>query len=155
MRLFGVWLIGSLALAPLSRLYSQRSAASFASLSDSGTLDGIQLRLSTFVWRDFMPITPPNGTPLMVQLIIAANDSGALPRGIHADSAWVVNGALVWATRPTNEPRPPGPPTTIMLREGPKWGPGTTVDVIVRLRDAQGGAAVLLRAVRQPIQRSD
>jgi hypothetical protein len=36
-----------------------------------------------------------------------------------------------------------------VAREGPKWGPSVTVDVVVRLTD--GRRAWLLRAADQPI----
>ena len=69
-----------------------------------------------------MPLAPPDGTRLMVQLIVAASDSPPLPRTIQVDSAWVVNDTLVWATRPSDQrPRVARSPAILMLRSGPKW----------------------------------
>jgi len=42
----------------------------------------------------------------------------------------------------------------VVARNGPKWGPGVEVDVVVRLRDA-AGHGVLLQAPGQLIGRTD
>ena len=41
----------------------------------------------------------------------------------------------------------------VVARNGPKWGPGVTVDVVVQLRDARG-QIYRLRARDQPIRRT-
>jgi hypothetical protein len=49
----------------------------------------------------------------------------------------------------------PGDPTLHVLASGgPKWDPGTVVDVVVRLRDGSG-AAWYLGVKGQTIQRTD
>jgi hypothetical protein len=62
----------------------------------------------------------------------------------------------VWSALPREEqPRHETAPIyELVARDGPKWGPGITGDVVVRLRD-QSGQASLLRAAKTPIRRSD
>jgi len=115
-----------------------------------------ELRLTAYLWRDFMPVSPPDGKPLAAALSITTADSSAFPADLRADAAWVLNGADVWATWVSETAgRAPGDPTLhVLVNGGPKWDPGTLVDVVVRLRDGSG-AAWYLGVKRQTIQRTD
>ena len=109
------------------------------------------LTLTTSLWRDFMPISPPDGKPLIAVMQIRTDDGSPVPAGIAADPSWGIYGDEVWSS--FVEPRPrseTGPIYEVVARNGPKWGPGVSVDVVVRLRDAEG-RVVLLRAEKQPI----
>ena len=120
------------------------------------TVDGTALLLESYLWRDFQPSSPPDGKPLIAVLRIKSADGSEVPQGVRADAVWVVFGDDVWAA-PIAEERPRGAPAEgfeVVARDGPKWGPGVTVDVVVRLRDA-AGRTVLLRAPDQPIHRTD
>jgi hypothetical protein len=118
-------------------------------------IGGVKMRLSTFLWRDFMPVAPPDGEPLRALLSIVTADSSAFPAHLKADAAWVLNGRLAWATGVQESRRVPGEPVLEVFAEGgPKWGPGIEVDVVVRLR-AAGGKSWYLKARRQSIQRTD
>jgi hypothetical protein len=130
--------------------------AQVRSAPDSVTVAGVGLRLSTYLWRDFMPVAPPDGQPLAAALFITTADSSEFPAELSADAAWVLNGSGVWATWVSETfPRAPDYPTLRVFADGgPKWGPGIEVDVVVRLR-AAAGAAWYLRARRQVIQRTD
>src|SRR5207247_286834 len=59
-------------------------------------LDGKSLSLSAFPWRDFMPISPPDGKPMAVVLKVTTSDKKPLPRGVRADRVWVLFGEQVW-----------------------------------------------------------
>lgn len=128
------------------------------SAPDTLTLGDQQLVLRTAMWRDFQPISPPEGKPLIALFWIYAADSTALPAGLTADAAWVVNGEEVWDTYFTDEEPPPGEQRPYQLyevaREGPTWGPQIEVDAVVRVRDGDG-ASYLLRAPAQRIGRTD
>jgi len=65
---------------------------------------------------------------------------------------WVFNGGQSWSAVPQQErPRPETSPVyELVARDGPKWGPGISVDVVVRLRSPDG--TFLLRAADQPIR---
>jgi hypothetical protein len=101
---------------------------------------GLPLRLAAYLWRDFMPVSPPNGEPLAMVLRVAALDATPFPADLAVDVAWVLKGPRVWATRVEEISRPAGAPAIeVRAARGPRWDPGTVVDVVVRLRDAKGG----------------
>ena len=112
--------------------------------------------LKTFLWRDFMPISPPNGNSLIAIVWITERDSLDIPSNIDATLLWVVNGNEFWETAFSDEDRPPTPSYKLekVARNGPKWGPHIYVDVIVRVVDGTG-TSYLLRAQNQWIGRTD
>lgn len=124
---------------------------------DTILVEGKTLYLSTYLWRDFMPISPPDGHPLIAIIYVTATDTAQLPSSISADAVWIVYEQQVWKSWFTNEPIPPDQqrPNRIvkLARDGPKWGPGIYVSVIVRVIDSQGGTS-LLRAPNQFINRT-
>jgi len=135
-------------------------------------LDGSSLSLSAYPWRDFMPgiWSGPDGSPMMVGFKVATSDKKPLPSGVRADGAWVLFGEQIWeisdlrrnvARIPDNKDSsekwincPASPVCKFTVRDGPKWGPGVFVDVVVRLTDKEGGQH-LLRAPKQYVNRSD
>ena len=119
-------------------------------------LGGASIQLETSLWRDFQPIAPADGRPLVAVLRITTVNGDAISATIHADSVWVLNGDQAWAAAPVEE-QPRGSDAAffeVVAREGPKWGPGIEVDVVVRLRDAAGQRA-LVQARRQLVRRTD
>lgn len=114
------------------------------------------LVLRTSLWRDFMPIAPPDGQPMAGVFSVETDDRSPFPPGVTIERAWVLNGSVAWAPELTHDPLiDPGPWQRLMIgRNGPKWGPGITVEVIVEIGFADGSR----RLLRQPdvvIQRTD
>lgn len=116
-------------------------------------LAGKSLALDALLWRDFMPISPPDGRPLNAVLQVRTEDGSQVPATVVANMVWVLNGADAWSTVPREERsrNETAPIYELVARDGPKWGPGITVDVVVRLHD-QGGRDSLLRVANRPIQ---
>ena len=115
---------------------------------------GVDLTLETYLYRDFAPITPPNGQPMIAAVRVKAADGEALPEGLRAERLHVVFGADVWTPEPVEEwPSTDPGVMELVARNGPKWGPGVTVDVVLRLRHA--GSTLLLKAPAQQIHRTD
>lgn len=114
----------------------------------SVVVEGVTLRLEAFLWRDYMPISPPGGKPLMASIKLLVADAGAksFPDGVDAERVWLVRGEEVWTGTFLVEERPdePGMKEKI-FRDGPLWEPGEEVDVIVEVR-GRTGATRLLRA---------
>ena len=122
---------------------------------DTITVEGRRLTLSTYMWRDFMPISPPDGQPLLAILYITAADTAQLPSSISADAVWIVHNQEVWKSWLANDPsQQPRNRIAKMARDGPKWEPGIYVPVIVRVVNGQG-KTFLLRADNQFIGRTD
>ena len=119
------------------------------------TLGGKSLTLVASLWRDFMPISPPDGKPLAGVLRVQTEDGSNVPADVAADTAWIVRGAEVWATFVARQPGRSGAPAyEVTFSDGPKWGPDEAVDVVIRLRDGAGHVS-LIRAPQQVIGRTE
>jgi hypothetical protein len=143
--------------APVSPTPSSATANQLRTAPEAVTLPGGQvLRLSPYLWRDFQPVSPVDGKPLVAVFRVSTEDMTPLPMGTRVDAAWVVFGDEVWNAQPVEEhPRESGSPSLEVIgRNGPKWGPNVSVDVIVQVRDDRN-AAYRLQARRQPIARTD
>jgi hypothetical protein len=116
-------------------------------------LDGRSLSLSAYPWRDFMPgtVNGPDGSPMMVGLKVATTDKKPFPSGVRLDRVWVLFDEQVWEVSEFRARRKSPrydedswincaalPACEVTIRDGPKWGPGVFVDVVVRLRDKEG-----------------
>jgi len=117
-------------------------------------IDGREYVLDAGLVRDFMPGEyGREGSPLYAGTEIIAVDSQPFPSVLDADSMYVVNDGDVWAVTLIDAEPPPAADYKIRKRaedEGPRWGPGIYVDVVVRLVDPDG--AYLLRQSHVKIQ---
>ncbi len=124
----------------------------------SVTIEGKVLNLGTYLWRDFMPISPPDGKPLKTVVKIKTQSGGLLPAGLKANKVWVINQDKQWsgALEQAGRELPSATLTEMELvaSGGPKWEPGTRVTVVVELED-EAGNTHLIRAADQPIHRTD
>ena len=111
-------------------------------------IEGREFSLSVSAWRDFQPVAPPNGQPLIVMIKVSAADASSLPTDLLLDQVWVLNGKEQWSVKPESSS-----PSEAAIRGGPKWGPGIKVDVVARLR--QGKQTFLVRAAGVDIKRTD
>jgi hypothetical protein len=111
---------------------------------------GRTIRLTAFLNRDFMPISPPGGKPLMVKIGLEAADGGTIPVGVAIERVWVLNGDETWS--------PPveriAESVEVFARDGPKWAPGLAVEVVALVKDANGSTH-RLRLSNQVIGRTD
>ena len=136
---------------------SGETAAALRLAPAAADVGGRTYRIETYLWRDFMPgpDASANGRPLIAAVTVSATDRSAIPADVRVDAMWVINGNDVWRATPREEqPREDPTRVAVVAREGPRWGPGITVDVVVRLRGANGATA-LVRAAAQPINRTD
>lgn len=126
------------------------AAASPASAPERVEIDGHEYVLYAHAWRDFQPVAPPDGQPLVVSVRVSEPTNGlAIPASFPIDRVWVLNGKKQWSA-------PPEPGTNrsdAVVRGGPKWDPGTNVEVVVQLR--QGKQTWLLRHAGVEIKRTD
>jgi hypothetical protein len=145
------------ALAVLFALSTTIPLADLRKAPTEIVIDGQRITLTTSLWRDFMPTMPPakNGHALTAVLSVQSS--------VRIESVWMVRGKDVWKPSQIEEqdlndptkPNLPGSPVfRVVVRGGPKWGPGTSADVIVRVKDRRGRFH-LLRAEKQGIGRVD
>lgn len=95
----------------------------------------------------------------MVRLILIGDANVKLPETIDIDRVWIINGNKVWESDFSKEN------STIsnnsktkmqkVFRDGPKWGPGINVDIVVRIVDKADNKVYFLRATNQRISRTD
>jgi len=124
---------------------------------DTLNIENQSVVLTTYLWRDFQPISPPNGKPLIALVYIETPDSSNLPSSMNSNAIYIVYNNQVWKSFFSTEERPPDEMKpfriTKIARDGPKWGPNVYVDVIVRIK--VGEKVYLLRAGEQYIGRTD
>ena len=122
------------------------------------TIHKVELTRETYLWRDFMPQSPPDGKPLRAAITVVPVNQKFLPADINADKLWIINGQEVWSTtlQSVRENMPTENLTKLekMAREGPKWGPGISVTVVIQIIDQKGNSH-LLKAGDQVIHRTD
>jgi len=137
-----------------------------AQCPDRVSIGGHAYRLTAELGRDFMPVTPPGGRPLMASLMLTSEDGSAFPASITADHVWVFNSSWVFTSSPSS-PTPATSPASsavwdtavietrraptagtpanameVVAFEGPKWDPGTRASVVLRLE--VGGVGYLI-----------
>ena len=106
------------------------------------TVDGASVALQASLWRNLMPSVPPSGSPLLATIRLSAPVASA-----NIDRLWVLLGEETWDVAPE---RLAGT-SDWMARGGPQWTPGSRVDVVARLRAADGRVQ-LVRAADQVIE---
>ncbi len=107
---------------------------SAANITDRVEIGGRKFVLEAYAWRDFMPITPPEGKPMMVTVRLVAADSLAFPMGIRLDSLRLVSQKSVWETKLS--PRDDvirGNTFEQTVRNAPQWEVGDSLTASVRL----------------------
>src|SRR2546422_1324529 len=57
------------------------------------TLAGVTLQLETYLWRDYQPIAPPDGEPLIAVLRVKRVNGATIPAALQADSTWKIGRA--------------------------------------------------------------
>jgi len=114
------------------------------------------LRLETFLWRDFMPMVDTSGNGLIALIDVIATDSSDIASFLEADTIWVIDGETIWQAPLYEEGGLHFPNYLIrrIARQGPYWEPHINVDVVVRIVDT-GGNSWLLQASDQWIHRTD
>ena len=115
-----------------------------------------EYRLETYLWRDFMPVSPPDGKPLIAIVRIVATDSMAVPETLESDRIYIIYGDEMWESELSASGDPGGGEDFKLeriARDGPKWGPDVAVEVVVRIFINEH--LYYLRASQQWIHRTD
>ena len=115
--------------------------------------DDPKLQLKAELWRDFMPISPPGGKPLVATLTLESVE-GDLPAGLQVRAVTLLRGRERWSAEKWDVEQTGVNAMRIVVREGPKWDVGTEVEVILQLKDSQG-VTHTVRSPPQTIGRTD
>ena len=105
---------------------------------DTLIIESNKLVLDAYLWRDFMPISPPNGKPMISINWLRDIDSIKITDNIDLIEQYVIYNDAIWISKYENESRPTQPEYKIekISRDGPKWGPNIYVDVISKVIDS-------------------
>ncbi len=111
--------------------------------------ENITYSLDTYMWRDFMPISPPDGKPLIVITKVYAYNVEDFPLTTNIERLWIIDGTNIKSANATDEFSVEGAKYEMVFRDGPKWGPGIKIDVVVKLN--VHSLIYYLKAVNQTI----
>jgi hypothetical protein len=94
--------------------------------------------IEAYLWRDFMPVSPENGQPMISINWLISTGLVDIPDNIKMVKQYVFYDELIWEANYENEEPAPSLPKHKMeriSRNGPKWGPNIYVDVISQIYD--------------------
>lgn len=135
-------------------LFSIPSLQTLQAAPERIEINGTKYTLETFLCRDFFPPSRPDGSPLWALVKVKAPGETAISSKIDATRLWVVKGIEIWETElASREGSTIGDTLEKVGRDGPKWGPEISVDVVVRIIDLKSGRSYLLKASNQDIHR--
>jgi hypothetical protein len=151
------WAYPALANLYYCQIASKPNSVSITELQKaptSLTLNGRSYQIETYIWRNFMPgVSSDNNKGMIASVRLKAQDGKAIPSLLIPDKLWVIkdNGKSVWETTFSDKPRISSGVVEMVARSGPNWQPGSVVDVVIRLKNAQN-QTYFLRASSQKIQ---
>jgi hypothetical protein len=151
--------------APTIQKVDGASLAALRAVPMRVSVSSTTLRISVYLWRDFQPrvslrrdfqpASPPDGQPLIAVVRVRTVAEALLPE-ISAGRIAVIRRGQAWIAPMVEEnPYSRGDSRLeVVARNGPRWGPGILVDVILELRDSSGKAH-LIRVPDEEIERTE
>lgn len=124
---------------------------------DTLIIDSNRFVLDAYLWRDFMPISPPGGKPMISINWLIDIDSTEIPDNIDLIEQYVIYNDSIWICTYEDEPRPAQPDYMIekICREGPKWDTGIYVDVISKVHDYSSDRDYYIRIKSVYVERTE
>lgn len=117
------------------------------------TIGNNSLILTTYLWRDFMPIAEENGSKMIcVNKLTEINNSPIL-NTITFKRQYVINGNEIWIEDYSEIRKDVDHILEGIVRNGPKWGPNIKVDVVCEFENL--GKIYRIIAKSQLINRTD
>lgn len=133
---------------PDRSLQSLRAAATQVSVGST------MMTAQVEAWRSYQPIKGDEGDPMIAVIRLSTASSGGVPGDLGVETVYLMRGDEV-VTADAREEQPRGPNATsieFVVRDGPRWTPGDSMDVVVGLTH-RGGKTALLRAPRVALAR--
>ena len=114
-------------------LISELNSKSF----DTLIIDSDKYVLDAYLWRDFQPINPSYGKPMISINWLRKIDSTKIGENIDLINQYVIYKDSIWISDYEIEDLTVQPEYKVkkVSRAGPKWGPEIYVDVISKVRD--------------------
>lgn len=114
--------------------------------------------LEAYLWRDFQPMSPEDGKPMISINWIICTKSNKIPDNISMVKQFVIYENEIWEANYEDEaPAPSLPAFKIegISRNGPKWGPGIYVDIISQIHDSKTNKDYYIELKHVYVNRTD
>ncbi|MDA9898308.1 hypothetical protein N9D69_01915 [Flavobacteriales bacterium] len=124
---------------------------------DTLIIESNKLVLDAYLWRDFMPISPPDGKTMISINWLRDIDSTEILDNIGLIEQYVIYNDSIWIAEYENETSTTQPDYKIKKRsrEGPKWGPNICVDVISKICDSNSNNDYYIKIKDIYVERTD
>ncbi len=113
------------------------------------TLADNNLTLGTYIWRDFMPESPPNGSKMIAVGKLTDVDQAPIAQSIALGKQYIINKDEIWMADYQEIKNDPAYVLEGVVRNGPEWEAGVQVDVVCEFR--YQGEMYRIVAKSQPI----
>jgi hypothetical protein len=124
---------------------------------DTLKIESNKFVLDAFLWRDFMPISPPNGKPMISINWLRNIDSTKIPENIDLIKQYVIYKDSIWVSDYGNKDLTEQSEYKIkkISRDGPKWSPKIYVDVISKINDSDTNNDYYIKIKNVYVRRTD
>ena len=96
------------------------------------SINGVAIPVNVSIWIDRLPGPEPFQRPICA--IVIPNDDAVLPADLRIDAIAVIKGDEIWVPQIIEDQTMiRGGFLTLAIRNGPKWGSGSKVEILVRL----------------------
>ncbi|MEO9803896.1 MAG: hypothetical protein ABJF04_11635 [Reichenbachiella sp.] len=124
--------------------------------SNQINVDDHILELHAAIWRDFMPVSPPDGKNLISVNWLVNTDSTNMPSDIALVKQFVIHEDDIWIADYSSESSETADYLVERIsRNGPKWGPDVAVTVIAEVKCLKDDTFYYVRLDNQNIERTD
>jgi len=130
-----------------------RLASSLRKSKESLITAGNNLVLTTYMWRDFMPVVGSDGRRLVGVVHLQDAQGSALSPSISLKRLFVIKGNEIWTTGFSEMSSVDATKLEGVVLNGPFWGPNINVDVVCEF--VVDGKVYHIMAKDQPIHRTD
>jgi len=124
---------------------------------DTILIDTVSYVLEANLYRDFMPVSPPGGKPLVSLNCLVAVDSTDIPQNIVLVKQFVINHDTVWMKDYEKDYYNGGTGSYQLCKvsiNGPMWDPGVLVDVVAEIYNSKNDSTYFLRSLDQCIEKT-
>jgi hypothetical protein len=124
--------------------------------TDTITINSKKYFLDAYLWRDFMPMSPPNGKSLISINWLICFDSTSIPENIKMIQQYVILNDSIWiADYEDGSRQTPSFKIEKISHDGPKWGPWTSVEIISKITNIKTSQDFYLKRDKVNIGRTD
>ena len=120
------------------------------------TVEQVDYIAKVYPYRNFMPVRGQAERGLIAIAQICRSDFLEIPRDLHLKRIWVFQGRDCWSAQLGEEQEGYGGGVcrVAVAREGPKWEPGSKVDVVIGFTVGDSGMYIVRTATTE-IERVD